>query len=178
MRSIPISRGTTVCFVDDMAMAWWWVVAEKGALTSESVSSPITETCISRDVAQRDLRGKRGAVRLRHGHALRKINARVPAEEVGEEARGRDIDAVRRAEKLDAHERAGHRRIGRAGKDGHEAQRGEEVGRRAEPAGSALPSAAPMKNSGVTSPPLKPALSVAAVKTIFHSQLHDEFPAR
>ena len=37
---------------------------------------------------------------------------------------------------------------------------------------SALPSAAPMKNSGVTSPPLKPALSVTTVNSSFSAQLH------
>src|SRR5262245_46954789 len=36
---------------------------------------------------------------------------------------------------------------------------------------SVLPNAAPMKNSGVTSPPLKPALSVTAVNNSFHHQL-------
>ena len=36
----------------------------------------------------------------------------------------------------------------------------------------AFPSAAPMKNKGVTSPPLKPELTVTAVKTSFQAQLH------
>src|SRR3569833_1942379 len=34
-----------------------------------------------------------------------------------------------------------------------------------------FPRVAPMKNNGVTSPPLKPQLNVTAVKMIFHSQL-------
>src|SRR3954449_4061814 len=35
-----------------------------------------------------------------------------------------------------------------------------------------LPNVAPIKNRGVTSPPLKPVLSVIAVKSSFQSQLH------
>src|SRR5450432_3646163 len=41
---------------------------------------------------------------------------------------------------------------------------------------SVFPNAAPIKNSGVTSPPLKPALRVTAVKRIFHHQLNGIAP--
>ncbi len=41
---------------------------------------------------------------------------------------------------------------------------------------SVWPSVAPMKNRGVTSPPLKPLPSVTAVKSSFHHQLHGVAP--
>src|ERR1700722_18100053 len=46
----------------------------------------------------------------------------------------------------------------------------KSVGAPSNPA-SALPSAAPIKNNGVTSPPLNPQLSVTVVNRIFHHQL-------
>src|ERR1700712_3538044 len=41
---------------------------------------------------------------------------------------------------------------------------------------STCPSVAPMKNNGVTSPPLNPLPSVTAVKSSFHHQLHGVAP--
>src|ERR1700733_12402504 len=58
----------------------------------------------------------------------------MAAADIGEETSDRDIDRMGRAEELDAHDRAGKRRVRRAGENRDEAKCREEVGRCAEQA--------------------------------------------
>ena len=67
------------------------------------------------------------------------VDATVARPDVGHAAGQPQVDAVLRAEQLDAHDRAGERRVGRAGEDGHEAQR-----RRQEPPALLLLGALPV----------------------------------
>ena len=60
------------------------------------------------------------------------VDALAAAAAVGDEAGGGKVEAVACAEEFHAEEGGGERGVGGSGEDGDEAERGEEIDRRAE----------------------------------------------
>ena len=106
--------------------------------------------------------------RLGNGQSLRQVDAGVATAQVGDEAGGGDVDGVGRAKQpMIVQARGVLEAPAKIATKPSAANRSTGAPRIQE---STLPSAAPMKNRGVTSPPLKPDPRVMTVKTIFQAQ--------
>ena len=64
---------------------------------------------------------------LRDRHALRAVDAGVPAEQIRDEAGHREVGGVFGTEQLDAHEGAGEGGVARCREDGDEAQACKQI---------------------------------------------------